>query len=56
MRPLGSRKGGESRAATAPDRVATVVAADEAALARVCGLTLLERNLRALWRASDSAR
>ena len=38
------------------DRVATVVAADEAALARLCGLTLLERNLRALFRASDSAR
>jgi phosphatidylglycerophosphate synthase len=53
MRPLGSRKGGESRAATAMDRVATVVAADEAALARLCGLTLLERNLRALARVGQ---
>jgi phosphatidylglycerophosphate synthase len=33
------------------DRVAAIVSADEAALARVCGLTLLERNLRALSRA-----
>ena len=47
MRPLESRRRGERRAATAPDRVAAVVAGDEAALARVCGLTLLERNLRA---------
>jgi phosphatidylglycerophosphate synthase len=53
MRPLGSRKGGERRAATAPERVTAVVAADEAALARVCGLTLLERNLRALSRAGQ---
>jgi 1L-myo-inositol 1-phosphate cytidylyltransferase / CDP-L-myo-inositol myo-inositolphosphotransferase len=53
MRPLGSRKGGERRATTAVDRVATVVAADEAALARVCGLTLLERNLRALSRVGQ---
>ena len=38
---------------TAPDRVATVVSADEAALARLCGLTLLERNLRALSRVGQ---
>jgi phosphatidylglycerophosphate synthase len=31
--------------------VAAVVSADEASLARLCGLTLLERNLRALFRA-----
>jgi 1L-myo-inositol 1-phosphate cytidylyltransferase / CDP-L-myo-inositol myo-inositolphosphotransferase len=53
MLPLGSRKGGESRAAAAPDGAAAVVAADEAALARVCGLTLLERNLRALARVGQ---
>jgi phosphatidylglycerophosphate synthase len=35
------------------DRVTAVVSADEAALARVCGLTLLERNLRALARAGQ---
>jgi len=49
MRPRGTPKGGERP--TMADGVAAVVTADEAALARLCGLTLLERNLRALSRA-----
>ncbi len=44
---------GESGQPIAGDRVATVVSADEAALVRVCGLTLLERNLRSLARAGQ---
>jgi phosphatidylglycerophosphate synthase len=35
------------------DPVAAVVSADEAALVQVCGLTVLERNLRALARAGQ---
>lgn len=42
---------GETRQEAVADRVATIVAADDTALRRVCGLTLLERNLRALARA-----
>ena len=39
--------GGRRQPAVA-ERAATIVSADEAALGKVCGLTLLERNLRAL--------
>ena len=48
-----ARRRRESSSRPAADRVATVVSADEAALVRVCGLTLLERNLRALARAGQ---
>ncbi|HEX2800108.1 MAG TPA: hypothetical protein VHQ44_10620, partial [Thermoanaerobaculia bacterium] len=54
MRVLGPRtttaRGttGGSRQPAVAERVATIVSADEAALVKVCGLTLLERNLRAL--------
>ena len=59
MRDLGPRTTAAretprgSRRPAVAERVATIVSADEAALARVCGLTLLERNLRALARAGQ---
>jgi phosphatidylglycerophosphate synthase len=53
MRPIARRGESEGDPMEAGDAVAAVVCADESSLVRVCGLTLLERNLRALSRAGQ---